>query len=54
MLPAGVIERQDNLVRATREADGRRVDATLSEDSLVSADEMLTFDNPWEDYVTAR
>lgn len=54
VLPAGVIERQDNLVRATREADGRRVDATLSEDSLVSADEMLTFDNPWEDYVTGE
>ncbi len=48
VLSASTIERQDDTWRATVEADGTRVDATLPENALVVADGEIAFDFGYE------
>ncbi|HJH74770.1 MAG: hypothetical protein KH015_06875 [Gordonibacter pamelaeae] len=58
VLPASIIERQDDTWRATVEVDGAHVDATLPENALTAADGEIPFDfgyeNPDYSYTNAE
>ena len=48
VLPASTLSRMDDTYRATVEADGQRVDATLPENALVQTDGEIDFDYRYE------